>query len=168
MSHSVPTDMRSRYGIPQNACASWYGECISGSSRKFWSVYCAPVPAPNGDHPWSVTYRWGRIGTDGQTLVYRFRYRNAAEAELNRRAIEKAGRGYRVPWQEPIRGVVVPETVSWYDYRRPWDDSARGLMSPSVRDLTDLAWQLARSHKADPTPAVEPLKTRRFFEADDE
>ncbi|HVY45734.1 MAG TPA: WGR domain-containing protein, partial [Minicystis sp.] len=60
-------------------------ECTEGGSSKFWEG------AVEGK---TLTARWGKIGTDGQTKSKDFASPAAAEAELEKLVREKRGKGY--------------------------------------------------------------------------
>jgi uncharacterized protein (TIGR02996 family) len=61
-------------------------ELIEGSSKKFWEITL------DGK---SFTTRWGRIGTDGQSLTKKLASPAAAQKEHDRLVAEKQGKGYR-------------------------------------------------------------------------
>ncbi|MCY2989038.1 MAG: WGR domain-containing protein [Planctomycetota bacterium] len=62
-----------------------YFEFISGSSAKFWEI------GVSGD---TVTVRFGRIGTDGQTQVKPFPDVAAATRHAEKLITAKIGKGY--------------------------------------------------------------------------
>ena len=60
-------------------------ELTEGASAKFWEV---------AREASSVTTRWGRIGTAGQTQTKPFASEDAADAALEKLVREKLGKGY--------------------------------------------------------------------------
>ena len=60
-------------------------EFIGGSSAKFWEIDVSGC---------EVTVRFGRIGSQGQTLVKNFTDASAATRHAEKLIAEKAGKGY--------------------------------------------------------------------------
>ena len=60
-------------------------EYVGGTSNKFWSV---TVQGPE------VTVRYGRNGTDGQTLTKKFLNAAAAQQHAGKLILEKIAKGY--------------------------------------------------------------------------
>ena len=60
-------------------------EYVEGTSSKFWEI------SVSGS---SLTTRWGRIGTDGQSKTKTFADANKAQAEADKLIEEKTGKGY--------------------------------------------------------------------------
>lgn len=60
-------------------------EFVAGNSAKFWEVQTRGV---------SVTVRYGRLGTDGQTQVKTFPTAAAAQAHVSKLIAQKTHKGY--------------------------------------------------------------------------
>src|SRR4249920_3482995 len=60
-------------------------EFVEGSSKKFWEITLDGA---------SLTTRWGRIGTDGQSKTKDFADATAAQKEHDALVREKIGKGY--------------------------------------------------------------------------
>ena len=61
-------------------------EVVEGGSRKFWEI---------GQEGSTLTLRYGRLGTQGQTLVKHFPDEPRAKRELEKLTAEKLNKGYR-------------------------------------------------------------------------
>jgi len=61
-------------------------EFVGGNSAKFWQVTGVGT---------SVTVRFGRLGTDGQTQTKEFPSAEAASAHVERVIAQKAAKGYQ-------------------------------------------------------------------------
>ena len=68
--------------------AATYLEFKDSKSSKFWEI------SVSGS---TVKVRYGRIGTDGQTAVKRFKTAVEAQAHAKKVTAEKLGKGYRAP-----------------------------------------------------------------------
>jgi predicted DNA-binding WGR domain protein len=60
-------------------------EFVGGSSAKFWEVSISGK---------EVTIRFGRLGTDGQTLTKDFPDAAAAQRHVEKLVVQKTGKGY--------------------------------------------------------------------------
>ncbi len=67
--------------------------CTEGGSSKFWEGQAEGA---------SLTVRFGKIGTDGQTKPKTFASAAAAEKELQKLIKEKLGKGYVEAPQTPL------------------------------------------------------------------
>ncbi len=63
-------------------------EFVSGSSAKFWEISVHSTPSV------SVTVRYGRIGTSGQSQTTAFASREAAQKHADRLIAQKLKKGY--------------------------------------------------------------------------
>jgi len=71
---------------PPSTPATRRFEFVGGSSAKFWQVTVAGT---------SVTVRYGRLGTDGQTQTKEFPSAAAASGNAERLIAQKAAKGYQ-------------------------------------------------------------------------
>lgn len=64
-----------------------YLEFHDEKSSKFWEVTVEEA---------TMTTRWGKVGSSGQSAVKQFETQSAAEAEANKKILEKSKKGYQV------------------------------------------------------------------------
>lgn len=107
-------------------------ELSDGKRHKFWEI----ATSAN-----SVTVRYGRIGTEGQTLTKRLANADAAEREHHKLVNEKARKGYKaVPKAKGTAGAAKsPANHRGNRNKGPLDDDehgARRLVDPKDKWVT--------------------------------
>lgn len=82
---------KARPGMPFSTATKRYFTYVGGTSRKFWEI------ERRGS---TVTVRFGRIGTQGQTKTYTFPTEQRATVFARRKISEKLDKGYREQAQQ--------------------------------------------------------------------
>lgn len=101
-------------------------EFVGGKSNKFWEAELDGA---------TVTTRYGRIGTNGQSIVKKFDSPAKAESHLNRLIAEKVKKGYAevvaTTADEPSPGSLAPEPAGLPDEPAPEPAPASPVPEPA-------------------------------------
>jgi predicted DNA-binding WGR domain protein len=76
-------------------------EFVGGNSRKFWEwrLFDERDLAVGA---WRLRFRWGRLGTAGQTMDERFDSEALARWKINVKRTEKLNKGYKLALRQPV------------------------------------------------------------------
>src|SRR5689334_21203324 len=105
-------------------------ELVEGKSSKFWEV---DVQGAN------LTVRFGRIGTNGQTLTKSFSNADAAAKEREKLVREKAGKGYSLKSSNGERLAATPANAPAPAASAPAEPAQPSAPAQSPAPTTDAA-----------------------------
>lgn len=174
MHRLMPRERAARAGlahiIPADAREFWFGRGINQETNtyNFWYVFIRHVS--HQSHPVEVTYRYGRVNTNGQETIKRYRRSDAARADAEKKIEAKLTKGYRHPWQVGTLSLEV-ELME----RRARDRASQPLAIyyANPHEAARLRREQAAAAKAEADrreleSQVEPLTTSRFISFDDD
>lgn len=122
-------------------------EFVGGASRKFWEwrLYDDTEGEVVGKY-WRLRFRWGRLGTGGQSMDERFDSEALARWKAKAKVTEKLGKGYRLAQRGPVDAPSKAPPPAW---RRPALDREAKRIGRAVLGLDK------------PKPEPAPLATVR-------